>query len=82
MPLSIKSEEADRLARDLAATTGETLTYAVTVALRERLEREKSRSVDVIRRLRRLSDEVRRFPVLDARDSEEIIGYDEDGLPR
>jgi antitoxin VapB len=41
MALSIKTEEADRLARDLARLTGETMTQAVTVALRERLERHR-----------------------------------------
>jgi hypothetical protein len=43
MALSIKSDEADRLARELAAETGETLTVAVVIALRERLDREHSR---------------------------------------
>ena len=41
MALSIKTDEADRLARQLARLTGETMTSAVTVALRERLERER-----------------------------------------
>jgi antitoxin VapB len=39
MALSIKTDEADALARALAAATNESLTQAVTVALRERLER-------------------------------------------
>jgi antitoxin VapB len=43
MALSIKTEEADRLARRLAKLTGETMTAAVTVALRERLAREQER---------------------------------------
>jgi antitoxin VapB len=43
MALSIKTEEADRLARTLARLTGETMTQAVTVALRERLVREQER---------------------------------------
>ena len=42
MALSIKTEEADRLARALSRLTGESLTRAVTVALRERLERERA----------------------------------------
>ena len=42
MALSIKTEEADRLARELAQLTGETITEAVTVALRERCAREKA----------------------------------------
>ncbi len=43
MALSIKTEEADRLARTLAKLTGETITQAVTNALRERLNREQAR---------------------------------------
>jgi antitoxin VapB len=43
MALSIKTEEADRLARRLSKLTGESLTEAVTTALRERLERERAR---------------------------------------
>ena len=43
MALSIKTPEADRLARALAALTGETMTRAVTVALHERLLRERAK---------------------------------------
>jgi antitoxin VapB len=43
MALSIKTDEADQLARTLARLTGETMTQAVTKALRERLERERER---------------------------------------
>lgn len=42
MALSIKTEEADRLARELAGLTGETMTMAVTKALREELKRTKA----------------------------------------
>jgi antitoxin VapB len=42
MALSIKTEEADRLARELARLRGETITEAVTVALREQCAREKA----------------------------------------
>lgn len=42
MALSIKTDEADRLARELARLTGETLTDSITKALRERLEREQA----------------------------------------
>lgn len=42
MALSIKTHEADRLARELARLTGETLTDAVTMALRERLVRARA----------------------------------------
>jgi len=43
MALSIKTPEADRLARALAKLTGETLTEAITAALRERLSRERAK---------------------------------------
>ncbi len=43
MALSIKTGEADRLARALAKLTGETLTDAITTALRERLARERAK---------------------------------------
>lgn len=41
MALSIKTKEADTLARELSRLTGESMTEAVTVALRQRLERER-----------------------------------------
>jgi antitoxin VapB len=82
MALSIKSEEADRLARELAAATGETLTDAVTNALRERLERIRSNSqFDIADRLDRLRIEYSSHPLVDSRTADEIIGYDEYGLP-
>lgn len=83
MALSIKDPEADRLARELAERTGETLTEAVIVALRDRLKRERGRSRP--RPLREELAEIRRrcaaLPVLDERSPEEILGYDERGLP-
>jgi antitoxin VapB len=84
MAISLKDPEADRLAREVAARTGETLTAAVIVALRERLARLKGR-----RRRRLLRDELRdiarrctALPTLDDRPADEILGYDEQGLPR
>ena len=49
MGLNIKNENTCRLASELAELTGETMTGAITVALRERLERERSqRSADAL----------------------------------
>lgn len=83
MALSIKDDEADRLARELAARTGETLTQVVVVALRERLARETGRSRPIA--LREELAAIRRrcaaLPVLDDRSAEEILGYDDRGLP-
>lgn len=83
MALSIKSDEADRLARELAAETGETLTETVVIALEERLDRERAkRSASIRTRLARLAADVTALPVADDRTPEEIIGYDDRGLPR
>ena len=41
MSLNIKNEETHRLARELAHITGETMTGAITIALKERLKRER-----------------------------------------
>lgn len=82
MALSIKNPEADHLARELASVTGETLTDAVMAALRERLDRERNRRrPGIASRLYRLADDMSSLPVLDRRHPDEIIGYDEDGLP-
>lgn len=82
MALSIKSDEADRLARELAAATGESLTDAVVMALRQRLAREHDRrGPGVFERLSRLRSEVAALPIDDRRSPEEILGYDANGLP-
>jgi antitoxin VapB len=63
MALSIKTDEADALARKLAKLTGENLTEAVTVALRERLARERGRRLaarDLPARLGALARRLRR----------------------
>jgi antitoxin VapB len=83
MALSFKDPEADRLAREVAARTGETLTTAVVVALRERLARLRGRPKG-----RRLRDDLREIgercatlPSMDQRSADEILGYDDHGLP-
>ncbi len=54
MALSIKDPETDRIVRDLAAVTGESMTVALRCAA---------------------------LPILDERSEDEILGYDDDGLP-
>ena len=84
MALNIKSAETDRLARELAALTGESITEAVTRALEQRLDQER-RERDVVRRerLKSLMEEIRqrtaKLPVLDSRSDDEILGYNEFG---
>jgi antitoxin VapB len=84
MAISIKSLEAECLAREIAAKTGESLTGAIQKALEERLERIKyqRRSQIVLGQLEDILRRVDQLPVLDARTRDEIVGYDEQGLPR
>jgi len=84
MALSLKDPETDSLARQVASLTGETLTEAVRTSLRERLRNEQLKrgerpwddaAIDAI---------IKRFqvlPILDDRTDDEILGYDENGLP-
>jgi len=76
--------EVERLARQIASKTGESLTGAIEKALRERLERLKQeRRRQMIRaQLEEILDRVDRLPILDSRSPDEILGYDEHGLPR
>jgi antitoxin VapB len=83
-PLNIRNEETEQLAIALAQLTGETKTEAVTQALRERLQRVR-RS----RAKRRLADDLDEIAlhcstlsVRDERSADEIMGYDDHGLPR
>ncbi|MFL5281958.1 MAG: type II toxin-antitoxin system VapB family antitoxin [Rhodopila sp.] len=62
MALSIKTAEADGLARSLARLTGETMTQTVTIALRERLAREQAKrqaAPDIRARVAALTERIR-----------------------
>ncbi|KJS36100.1 MAG: transcription factor [Hyphomonas sp. BRH_c22] len=75
MALSIKTEEADRLARQLASLTGETMTEAVTKSLKERLERLRGHSNDN----RPIAERVRAFAasIADKYDRETPVTQEE-----
>lgn len=83
MAMSIKSLDVERLARELAAKTGESLTGAIHKALQERLERLKidSRKQLVVTQLEDILRRVDQLPGLDSRTPDEILGYDDNGLP-
>ena len=82
MALSIKDPETDRLARELAAVTGESLTDAIRTALAERLERARPlHQYPLQAAAQRIRERLRLLPVLDPRPADELL-YDEDGLPR
>jgi antitoxin VapB len=83
MALNIRNAETEELAETVARLTGETKTEAVTRALRDRLERLRRE-----RPRRGLADELdkiaihcARLPVIDPRTPDQILGYDEHGLP-
>jgi antitoxin VapB len=84
MALRIRHPEADRLARRLAEATGKSLTEVVIEALRDKWEQEQRRAT-----FPRLNDEImtvsRRAGALPRRtghSADDILGYDERGLPR
>jgi antitoxin VapB len=83
MALNIKDPTADRLVRELAAATGESITTAVTVAVRERLDRVRGMAPAEVRKqaILRIAREVAAMPILDDRTDDELLGYDDDGLP-
>jgi antitoxin VapB len=82
--LYIKNEEAHRLATAISRRTGETLTQTVVRALRECLQREagKARDEDLAEQIMEIGKRCAALPVLDPRSPDEILGYDENGIPR
>ena len=84
MSLNIKNEETCRLAGELARLTGETMTGAITVALRERLQRENhKRSVEArVQDLRAIAERCAKLlgPGPSAVGHGDFL-YDERGLP-
>jgi len=84
MQLSIKNAATERLARQVADETGESITEAIQRSLEERWERLKTRRRGRVL-TRQIEDLLRRvdaLPTLDPRSPDEILGYDDHGMPR
>jgi antitoxin VapB len=83
MALNIKDPQTDRLARQLAAVAGESITVAARVALEERLARVRARSNRAAHsaELDAIVARGRERANLDDRAADDIVGYDEHGLP-
>jgi antitoxin VapB len=83
MAINIKDSETDSLAREVAKRAGETITDAIRKALQERLQRLAGRSAAPTKRdkLYEILNRVDALPRLDSRTDDEILGYDENGIP-
>lgn len=86
MSLNIKNPEAHKLATQIAKQTGESLTEAVTQALRERAERLKVKKFDQKKfdALMRIADDCasRMSPEFRNLDIDELLYDSETGLPK
>ncbi len=83
MALHIDDPEADKLAKELAEQTGETIEQAVIASLRDRLAaaRDKADAERMVAEAMAIGRHFSSLPVLDPRSPDEILGYDENGLP-
>jgi antitoxin VapB len=83
MPLNIKDPATEHSVRELAALTGETVTTAVRRAAEERLHRVRRTSGrrHLATELLAIGQRCAALPDLDSRPPDEILGYDEHGLP-
>jgi antitoxin VapB len=82
MALNIKNEETQRLSRELAALTGESVTTAVTVAVRERLDRVRAARVSERDRAARILELGRQIAAALAGSAMSVDDlYDDRGLP-
>jgi antitoxin VapB len=84
MALNIRNPETEKLAAELSRSTGESKTEAVTKALRDRLIRVRRERAQrgLADELEEIAEHCASLPVLDGRRADEILGYDESGLPR
>lgn len=82
MALSIKNEKAERLARKLAAISGESITQAIIHSLEERLIRLQGlrAAPDIYDEIMAISRRSRAIKDLDQRSVDEILGYNEQGV--
>ncbi len=83
MALSIRNAKAEKLARELAAESGENITQAVTHALEERLQRLRGRSttMDLAEEIMKISKRCNELPDQDQRSPDEILDYGPTGVP-
>ncbi|WP_066721173.1 type II toxin-antitoxin system VapB family antitoxin [Sphingomonas pituitosa] len=81
MALSIKDEETDRLVRRYARAKGVSYTTAIRMAVREAMDRDRTSTDSFADRLKRAQAVAAVEPRND-RSADDILGYDERGLPQ
>ena len=81
MGINVKNEAVVAAIRRLAAERRVDLTEAIRLAVEGELERGSQAERGRLRRMRAVADRVATLPLLDRRAEEEILGYDESGLP-
>ena len=84
MALSIRNPKAEKLARELAAESGENITQAITHALEERLQRLRGRAtaIDLAEEIMKISKRCSEIPDQDQRSPDVILGYGPEGVPQ
>jgi antitoxin VapB len=83
MTLNIENPRAEQLAHQLASEFGEDLTQAVIIALEERLERLRTQKPcpDIFQEIMNISKRCSSLPNQDSRSSEDILKYNQIGIP-
>lgn len=86
MAINIKSPDAEKLVRELAELTGESITDTIQHAVRERLTRERLRKLGSVERswtrLQRIQERIASISPVSERVLEDVVGYDEHGVPK
>ena len=82
-PLNIKDEKTYALARQLADQSGQSLTRVVRDALEREVQRLAlaQRPAVPLEDISEIIDRIAGRPAKDVRAADDIIGYDENGLP-
>jgi len=83
MPISIKNAETEELARELAKETGETITEVIKRSLKDRLQRVRGwrHAKGLPEQVEDILERIDALPTLDKRAEDEILGYDQEGIP-
>ena len=85
MGLSIKNFEVERMVREIATTRGVSMTEALRQVLAEEVDRQRAaREAEVeekVRKVREIAARIAAMPDVSDLTDDEILGYDEDGIP-